>query len=80
MGRKSRKKYKHTEWNKFEDESDGEDIQLLKVQQLTKEYEKIEKILITRLKMLNYRKDKSLSICEFLTPEIMIDFVNNILN
>jgi len=40
------------------------------------EYERLDKIMEVRKAMLKYRRDAYMPLCEFLTPEIMMSFVD----
>ena len=76
MGRKSRKKFRKSDPKEVEEFSDGEDPEFLSAKRLDKEYELLDRILTIRQRMLDYREEVALPICEFLTPELMIDFVD----
>lgn len=79
MGRKNRRKIhesKNTEedeWDETIDENPTEE----EVEQ--EEYERTERLFAIRRKMLDYREEMCLPLCEFMTEDLFFDFVNAIL-
>ena len=72
MGRKNRNTLSKKEIVEDEDDSGSEDEE----DQTEQEYHFLSKILALRENMLDYCDKQGLPLCEFLSPELMIDFVN----
>jgi hypothetical protein len=80
MGRKSRKKViKRNEQILELEEEEENDTSMSYENQLENDCEQYEKMLKIRTNILQFREDNNLPLCEYLTPDLMNEFVSYVM-